>query len=286
MFYFQNLFNTALNGIDSGGATAGVLQVAQSILLAALMFGIFQAWAQGGNTQLLGVTGVRFFAIGLILVNYTTVFRDVNGMFNVVANFIDTSTAGGVDVFAQWMGDVGAYWQNNGMSSLWGLITGALASLLESILLLVGYLLYPITYALFSLLYALYGSILYVVGPFVLALYPATGIGALARTYIVNLMVFNAWGVLYSIFGALMAAIGMNSVNGVLNSGSFLGGFVGLSNSLLLGLASILLSLCIVLIPFLAKRIVEGDVGHTMTTVARTTLIAAKGIGSLFKGGG
>ena len=28
MFYFQNLFNTAMNGIDSGGATAGVVQVA------------------------------------------------------------------------------------------------------------------------------------------------------------------------------------------------------------------------------------------------------------------
>jgi hypothetical protein len=182
-------------------------------------------------------------------------------MFNTVANFIDTTTAGGVDVFAKWMNDIGGYWQNNGISSLWGLITGALASLLESILLLVGYLLFPITYALFSLLYTLYGSILYVVGPFVLALYPATGIGALARTYIVNLMIFNAWGLLYSIFGALMAAIGMNSVNGVLNQQSFLGGFAGVSNALLLGLASILLSLCIVLIPFLAKRIVEGGVG-------------------------
>ena len=48
MFYFQNLFNTALNGIDAGGATAGVVQVAQFILMATLLFGIFQAWAQGG----------------------------------------------------------------------------------------------------------------------------------------------------------------------------------------------------------------------------------------------
>ena len=161
MFYFQNLFNTAMNGIDAGGATGGVVQVAQYILLAALMFGIFQAWANGGDTQLLGVTGMRFFAMGLILVNYTTVFRDVNGMFNGVANLINTSTAGGGDVFSKWMSDIGSYWQSNGMSSLWGLITGALASLLEAILLLVGYLLFPITYALFSLLYALYGSILY-----------------------------------------------------------------------------------------------------------------------------
>ena len=284
MFYFQQLFNTAMNGIDSGGATGSVVQVAQFVLLASLLFGVYEAWARGGDTHYLGATAVRFFAIGLVLVNYGTAFRDVNGMFNGVANFIDTTTAGGVDVFGKWMNDLSTYWNNNnGIQALWGLITGAFSGVLESLLLLVGYIVFPITYAIFSLLYALYGSILYVVGPFVLALYPAFGFGQLARTYLVNLMIFNAWGLLYAIFGALMAAINMNTVNGVLNSGNFVGAFNGVSGSLLLGLASILLSLCIMLIPFLAKRIVEGDVGQTMTTVARTTLIAARGVGSLFK---
>lgn len=284
MFYFQQLFNTAMNGIDSGGATGSVVQVAQFVLLASLLFGVYEAWARGGDTNYLGATAVRFFAIGLVLINYGTAFRDVNGMFNGVANFIDTTTAGGVDVFGKWMNDLSTYWNNNnGIQALWGLITGAFSGVLESLLLLVGYIIFPITYAIFSLLYALYGSILYVVGPFVLALYPAFGFGQLARTYLVNLMIFNAWGLLYAIFGALMAAINMNTVNGVLNSGNFVGAFNGVTGSLLLGLASILLSLCIVLIPFLAKRIVEGDVGQTMTTVARTTFVAARGVAGLFR---
>jgi hypothetical protein len=284
MFYFQQLFNTAMNGIDSGGATGSVVQVAQFVLLASLLFGVYEAWARGGDTHYLGATAVRFFAIGLVLINYGTAFRDVNGMFNGVANFIDTTTAGGVDVFGKWMNDLSTYWNNNnGIQALWGLITGAFSGVLESLLLLVGYIVFPITYAIFSLLYALYGSILYVVGPFVLALYPAFGFGQLARTYLVNLMIFNAWGLLYAIFGALMAAINMNTVNGVLNNGNFVGAFNGVTGSLLLGLASILLSFCIVLIPFLAKRIVEGDVGQTMTAVARTTLIAARGVAGLFR---
>lgn len=283
MFYFQQLFNTAMSGIDSGGATSGTVQVAQYVLLASLLFGIYEAWARGGDTHYLGATAIRFFAIGLVLINYGSAFRDVNGMFNSVANFIDSSTASGVDVFGQWMNDLSTYWSNNnGIQALWGLITGAFSGVLESLLLLIGYIVFPITYAIFSLLYALYGSILYVVGPIVLALYPAFGFGQLARTYLVNLMIFNAWGLLYSIFGALMAAINMNTVSGVLNSGNFVGAFYGVSNSLLLGLASILLSLCIVLIPFLAKRIVEGDVGQTMATVARTTIVAARGVGGLF----
>ena len=69
-----------------------------------------------------------------------------------------------------------------------------------------------------------------------------------------------------------------------LNSGNFIGAFNGVTGSLLLGLASILLSLCIALIPFLAKRVVEGDVGQTMISVISTSVIAARSVGSLFKG--
>lgn len=284
MFYFQQLFNTALGGIDSGGATAGVVQIAEYVLLASLLFGVYEAWARGGDTRALGSVAMRYFVIGLVMLNYGTAFRGVNGMFNNVANFIDNSTAGGGDVFANWMGDLSTYWNNNnGMQALWGMITGAFSGLLESLLLLIGYLIFPITYSLFSLFYTLYGSILYVVGPFVLALYPAFGFGQLARTYLVNLMIFNAWGLLYSIFGALMVAINMNSVNAVLASDNFVGAFNGVTGSLLLGLASILLSLCIAFIPFLARRIVEGDVGATMWSVASTTVVAARGVGSLFQ---
>jgi hypothetical protein len=282
MFYFQQLFNTALGGIDSGGATAGAVQIAQYVLLASLLFGVYEAWARGGDTRALGVAAMRYFVIGLVMLNYGTAFRGVNGMFNSVANFIDNSTAGGGDIFANWMGDLSTYWNNNnGMQALWGMITGAFSGLLESLLLLIGYLVFPITYALFSLFYTLYGSILYVVGPFVLALYPAFGFGQLARTYLVNLMIFSAWGLLYSIFGALMVAINMNSVNAVLASDSFVGAFNGVTGSLLLGLASILLSVCIAVIPLLARRIVEGDVGKTMTAVVSTTMFAVRGVGSL-----
>jgi hypothetical protein len=121
MFYFQQLFNTAMSGIDSGGATAGAVQVAQYILLASLLFGVYEAWARGGDTHFLGATAVRFFAVGLVMINYGSAFRDVNGMFNNVANFINTSTAGGGDVFGEWMSDLSNYWNNNnGIQPLWG----------------------------------------------------------------------------------------------------------------------------------------------------------------------
>jgi len=99
-----------------------------------------------GDTRFLGATAVRFLAVGLVTINYGSVFRDVNGMFNNVASLIKTSTTGGGDVLGRWMSDLSNYWNNNnGIQALWGLITGAFSGVLESILLLVGYLLFPIT---------------------------------------------------------------------------------------------------------------------------------------------
>ncbi|MGQ9635803.1 MAG: hypothetical protein ACUVXB_16365 [Bryobacteraceae bacterium] len=61
------------------------------------------------------------------------------------------------------------------------------------ILLFVGFVAYAITYAIFCVLYSLYGAVLYVVGPLVLALYPAMSTTPLARTYLTNVIVFQAW---------------------------------------------------------------------------------------------
>jgi len=280
MFYFEQLFQTALNGLNSGNMT-GVVNVAQWILVAAVIAAVFKAWRDWDPSQL-GVTLIRLVAIGLIFANYDTVFRGVNGMFTSVAHYIDNTTAGGVDVFSKWTTDIGAYWTTNGIRSLWGLITGAFAGLLNSILLVVGYVVYPFSAAIFALLYMLYGSILYVTGPFVLALFPSPSLYPLARTYAVNLMIFNAWSIVYSIFGALMAAVGMGSVQNVLQNQNFVGLFNGLANSLLLGLASVLFSVCLALIPILSYSIVKGDVGHSVTLVAGGAAVMAKGVGSLF----
>src|SRR5258708_36174743 len=69
MFYFQQLFNTAMSGIDSRGAAAGAVQAAQYLLLASLLLGIYEALARGADTHFLGATAVRFFAISLVRVN-------------------------------------------------------------------------------------------------------------------------------------------------------------------------------------------------------------------------
>lgn len=261
-FYFEQVLQTALNGIDQN-VTGPVLQIAGVILILSLLYAVYEAYSNGGDVRALGVAGIKYLVLGLVFLNYQSAFRSVNGMFNGVADFI-YNTNGIGDVIQNWLNSVSAYIGQQGLSSFWTLVTGALSGLLGVLLILVGLIILPVSYTLFTLAYAMYGSILYVVGPFVLALWPSRVMGQLSRTYFVNLMVFQSWGLLYAILQVLITALQMNSVNSVLNGNGVLNAFVGSSQMVLLGAVSLLFSIAITLIPCIASRLVRGDVGGTV----------------------
>src|SRR5208337_812694 len=283
MFYFEQLLLTALSGIDSYNITSTVLGVAGTILLLSFLYSAYQAFAMGGDVRMLAIGGITYLILGLVFVNYGTVFRAVIGMFNSVADFIYSSVGVG-DLFNQWLSDLSTYFNQNGGPSLWGLIDGGISGLLGALLIIVAFTIFPLSYTLFTLFYALYGTVLYVVGPFVLALLPARGYGQLARTYLLNLMIFGAWGLIYAILQALMTAVNMGSLSAVLNANGIMNSFFGSGEVILLAMASIVFSIAIAFIPFIASRIVRGEVGSTMLvmvgTVVGATKLAVKKLGS------
>jgi hypothetical protein len=288
VFYFEQLLQTSLNGIDGTGIMTAVLQIAGTILIATLLVALYQAYARGGDVRVLATAAVTYLILGLIFAQYGTVFRGINTMFNSVADSIYSQSGAG-DVFKTWLDQLQTYMTSSGTDSLWSLTTGGIAGVLTTVLILVGLVILPITYVLFTLFYTMYGSVLYVMGPFVLALLPARGIGQIARTYAVNVMVFQAWGLIYAILQVLMSAVNLGSMDAVLNSNGILNGFVGSSQMILLGVMSILFSLSIALIPVIASRLVRGDVGSavfaTMTAAYTASQVAtAAAIGAI--GGG
>jgi hypothetical protein len=275
-FYFEQVLQTALNGIDQN-VTGPVLRLAGVILILSLLYAVYEAYSNGGDVRALGVAGVKYLVLGLVFLNYQQAFRSVNGMFNGVADFI-YNTNGIGDVVQNWLNSVSAYVGQQGLSSFWTLVTGAISGLLDMLLILAGLIILPVSYTLFTLAYAMYGSILYIIGPFVLALWPSRAMGQLSRTYFVNLMIFQSWGLLYAILQVLITALQMNSVNAVLGGNGVLNAFVGSSQMVLLGAVSILFSIAIALIPFMASRLVRGEVGNTVFALAAVANRAARSI--------
>jgi hypothetical protein len=272
MFYFQTMFQQVYNGITGSGVLPAVQQIAEAILLLAALFAVYEAYAKGGDARTLALAGVRYLIMGLVISQYPNVFINVNNAFANVAQAIAPT-----DVWTNFRDQVQVYMSaNNGQGAWWNWVVGGVAGAFSLIFQAIAVLVFPISYAIFSFFYSMYGAVLYVVGPLVLALYPALGVGQLARTFLVNLMVWNAWGIVYAIISQLLTIMSANSLNSIFTSQSFGGAFQGASQMLLISLSSILLSIMILLIPFIAKRVVSGDIGSTMLTVAGVAAAAAQ----------
>lgn len=273
MFYFQQLLNTALGGIDATNVIPTVSNMAFAILLTGFLVGLYQAVLRGGDFQALAVTAIKYLVVAMIVANWSTVFRDVNGSFNTVASFIGNSSGAG-DMFINWMTQLQQQAQSNPNLTFWDMITGDVAGAITVGMLLVAYVIYALAVIVFCFFYTLFGSVLYVLGPLVLALIPVSGIGQLGKTYAINVMIWNAWGILYAVFGALITAIHFNRVSDVLGNG-FLGFLRGVPDSVVLGLVSIAYALAIALVPFIAKKVISGDVGSTAFAFVRAGAMAA-----------
>ena len=260
------------------------LTVAYGILLASLLFSAYEAWTKGGDVRALGVAGVKYLALGALFMNdgavYERVFRDVLAAFNQISHTM--AGAGPTDVFKGWANDI--YVQGNLSTTFLNLVTGSIPGLLSALLLLIAMIVYPVAYALFAVFYSLYGTILFVTGPLVLALMPSFGLGSLAKRYAINVMIFASWGLIYGIFCRLAIAINVNSMAALTSANSFAGVLAGASQEILLAVASILFSVCILLIPVLAKRIVEGDLGGSMLTVLGAATTMAQSLMSVAAG--
>jgi hypothetical protein len=164
---------------------------------------------------------------------------------------------------------------SNGVEAILPAINATFASITTALMLLAAYLIYAMMVVIFAFFYVLYGCVLYVLGPLVLALLPMAGVGQLAKSYATNLMIWNAWGILYATFGSLITAIQFNRVDEVMNQGFLQGFFRGSSDATVLGMVSIFYALALGLIPFIAKKLISGDVGSTASTFMRAAATAA-----------
>jgi len=272
---FERFLTQAVAGIDSTSITSGMQNVAYVVLLVGFLWQVYQSALHGGDVRGLGTNLIKYIVTALVVMNYGTVFTTINQGFVNAGNWI--SNASGGNVLDNWRNDIYNQFSQNGFQNLWGLITGAIAGVIDGILIIIAYILYPVVIVVFGFFYIFYGSVLYIFGPIVIALMPLGGANRIAKSYIENILIWNAWPILYGGFGALLSAVQMGQVGQMLSQNNFLGGLGNLEGAFLIGIASIIYSLAIAVIPFIAKRIVSGDVGATAVALvgAAATVVTA-----------
>ncbi len=279
---FERFLTQARSGIDSSGITSGMQTVAYVVLLVGFLWQVYQSVLHGGDVRSLGTSLIKYVVTAILVMNYATVFSAINQGFVNAGNWI--SNASGGNVFENWASSLQTQFTNDGVQHLWGLITGSIAGLIDGVLIIIAYLLYPIVVVVFGFFYIFFGSVLYIFGPIVVALMPLGATNRLAKSYVENIFIWNAWPILYGGFGALLSAVQMGQVGQMLSQNDFLGGLGNLEGSFLIGIASIVYSLAIAVIPFIAKRIVSGDVGSTAAALIGTAVTALTAGAAGFEG--
>jgi hypothetical protein len=267
---FENFLHSAVNGIQGSGVITGMMNVAYVIMLVGFLWEVYQSALHGGDVKGLGKSMVKYLATALVVQAWPDVFTSVNHAFVSAGSWM-TSQSGAGNVLDTWMSNLKEQFQQNGYQHTWNLITGEMAGLIDAILIFIAYLLYPIVSVIFGFFYMMMGSILFACGPLVVALLPLGATNRLAKAYIENVFIWNAWPLLYGVLGMLIAAVHLDNMSTILANQGFLGALNGMEGSFLVGLISIVYSVAIATIPFMAKSIVNGDVG----SVARQMLAAA-----------
>lgn len=256
IFEFQTMQVTVMNGMATR-MIPSIQNVSYIIMVIALVVGIYEAYARGGDTRQLAGTLFKYVVVAFVVGNWTTFFYDLMNGFNGIAQYIDNSY-GGWDLAKDWAQQLSSNWNSKGYNSIWQLITNGGAAIVNSLEIAIAYLIFPVAVQLFTLIYIFWGAVLFAMGPLVLALAPSKLVNSIAKYYVQNLVVWNCWPIVYAVFACLISAVNGQSMT---TSPFFAANVAGAQTQVWIGLTSILYALCLLLIPVIAYFVLKGEFG-------------------------
>ena len=294
IFQYQNMLMTVIQGMGSGLIPA-LQTVSYIIMLVCLVFGIYEAYVKGGDTRQLAATVLKYIVVAFVVGNWTTFFSDLMTGFNQIAQYVDNAYGAG-DLAADWAVQLSNSWTQGGYTSIWNVVNNGAAAIVNALEIAISYIIFPIAIQIFTLIYTFWGAVVFAIGPLVLALAPSQSVNSIAKFYAVNLVVWNCWTVVYAVFACLITAVHGNDLNAMMNGGPFFnGGMIPGSQPIaMIGLTSILYSVCILLIPLIAALVLKAEfravggslIGLALSTTQLTRISSAMSRGAGRSGGG
>lgn len=264
--FFQSLWSSEM-GTASGlvGPGSAIFMAAMGILSVVLIAGVYEVFVSGGDMLGLLVLMVKGAACGLLITEWSKFFTDVttNGAFQL-AQSINTS-----DFYSQ----IGSALKTQ-MTSLFG--TMSFMEILKDVTVLMNaaaccfaFIIYYIAYWLMEFLFTAWGMILYALGPLLVAVIPSRFAGSFGKTYIKALVEWLSWPVLYALLAALIGSLQNNTDWATATAQTT-------TNNLQVEWVTIVYSIMLLLLPWMAHRILGGDFAGTVGQAAGMTIGAAK----------
>ena len=206
IFQFQAMLVAVVNAI-SGSMLSTERTVAYVLMTICLVLGVYEAYARGGDIRSLAGAFLKYVVAAFVIGYWTNFFSDAFTGFNQLANSIDSSYGAGDLARKLEITITDTLCKTTVIKNIFTSIPWTPSALLTLFEIALAYIIYPIATQIFALIYTFWGSCLFAIGPFVIALAPSSLINSLTKYYVLNLGIWNAWTVIYAVFGTLITAI-------------------------------------------------------------------------------
>ncbi len=291
IFEFETMMTTVQAGMSTKLIPA-IVTVAYVLMAISVLLAIYEAFAKGGDTRQLAAALFKYIVVAFVIGNWSAFFLDMKSGFDSIAQYIGGSYGAG-DLSKDWQQQLSTNFNAQGYQSIWNIIIGGGAAIFNALEIAVAYIVFPLAVQIFTLLYVFWGAVLYAIGPLVLALGSSQMVNSTAKFFARNLVVWNCWPIIYAVFSALIYAVNGQNIT---SSPFFLNNAVGAQTQVIIGLTSIIYSVCILLIPVIAFSVLKGEYGPvggaimgmlgTATQVGRLAQMASKASSGGGGGGG
>jgi hypothetical protein len=272
-YFFMQPLQTSIQAL-SGTALTSIDSIAYAILVVTLIIGVYEAFSQNASIGKLIGSVLKYVAAAGVIANWSTFFTAIYQSTGSLAWSIASQDF--ISTFKQTIAS------NNiaaSQVSVFNFLSLNLAAILQGLIFLVVPLLFWVVMLLFSLLFSLWGSILFCLGPLLIASLPSTTVNSYAKGYLKSLIEWALWPVLYSIMGALALSVTSGGISALFSSTSGLG-FVANSASLfMLMIQAIAYMVFMILIPFLAHFLINGSfAGAAGSAIGMATGFVSAGV--------
>ena len=111
----------------------------------------------GGDVRGLGTSLIKYVVTAIVVMNYSAVFTTINQGFVNAGNWIGNASGIG-NLFDNWKNDIRPNSARMDFSRCGDSLQGPSLGLIDGILILVAYILYPIVIVVFGFFYIFYGA--------------------------------------------------------------------------------------------------------------------------------
>lgn len=272
--FMQSIWTTGTQSLSSSSMITTLTGLAYTILSVGLIGGVYGVFARGGDLRELIMLMVKTAVCGLLIVNWNTFFlTDVttNGVFAIASsiNSTDVFSALGTSLLQELKND---YTTLTGLGKI--LVGGGVLEIIQALVMVFGWVCYALAYGILAVAFTLFGTILYAMGPLLIATIPSGYFSQLGKTYVKSLVEWLSWPILFAIISELMSLLNLSNSS---SSGQSLWAnspLSGLQADLLTAISTIIFSVMLVGLPWMAHKILNGDFAGSMGAAATQAMSA------------